>query len=43
MSSKDKKYSEVKPTMCRTSLSANTEDFCDSEEQFKEFVAKYME
>ena len=43
MSSKDKKNSEVKPMMCRTAPSASAEDFCDSEGQFREFVAKYME
>lgn len=43
ISSKDKKYSEVKPMMCRTTPSASPEDFCDSEGQFRDFVAKYME
>jgi hypothetical protein len=43
ISSGTKKYWEVKPMMCRTNPSVATEELCDSEEQFKEFVAKYME
>ena len=43
MPRKDKKFWEVPPTICRLIPSSGSEQICKSEEEYKEFVAHYME
>ena len=42
-SRKDKKYWEVPPMLCVLTESAMSEQICKSEEEYKAFVAKYIE
>lgn len=43
MSSKVKKYWEVPPMICKLISSSDDEQLCKSEEEYKAFVARYME
>lgn len=43
MSRKDKKYWEVPPTVCKLIASSTSEQICKSEDDYKAFVAKYVE
>jgi len=43
MSRKDKKYWEVPPTVCKLIESSTSEQICKSEDDYKAFVAKYVE
>ena len=43
MSRKDKKYWEVPPTICKLIESSTSEKICKSEDEYKAFVAKYVE
>ena len=42
-SRKDKKYWEVPPTICRLIASSASEQICKSEDEYKAFVATYIE
>jgi len=43
MSRKDKKYWEVPPSICKLIPLSTSEQFCKSENEYKAFVANYME
>lgn len=43
MSRKDKKYWEVPPTICRLIESSTNEQVCKTEDEYKAFIAKYVE
>lgn len=43
MSRNDKKYWEVPPTICKLIESSTSEQICKSEDEYKAFVAKYVE
>lgn len=43
MSRKEKKYREVPPSICKLIPLSKSEQFCKSEDEYKAFVASYME
>jgi hypothetical protein len=43
ISRKDKKYWEVPPTICKLIASSTSEQFCKSDDEYKAFVASYLE
>ena len=43
MSRKDKKFWEVPPTICKLIASSTSEKICKSEDEYKAFVASYIE